>query len=161
MAANGQTMAEIDFQAVAYNPYLQKYAYVTHEGFAEKYTFDHLSHEAYHIHTPSGIKKVKYDDIKVYIPDEVYKTYEQKEKSRAADYKERKVLERYEYDHLVKYFPDEKEKWSKATERTMEMGHFGGIQDFVTTVYKRASQGGGRRKQSRKNKRTSRSTRRR
>jgi len=139
---------------------LRNSAYMEHEGYMEKFRSDHARHTTYEFDTPSGIKKIRYVDLNIYIPLDVYTAIEKKEKAIADGYKDRKTLNPYEYDHLVKYFPDEKDKWNEVKETRTENGYMGRLEEFTTVVYKRASQGGGRRKQPKK-KRKSRSTRRR
>ena len=156
----GGEQAEVDLNYIMQDN-LKQHAYMSYEGFAEKFDLKHAHLTTYELHTPSGIKKVNYRDINIYLPYEVYEKHEGKKKSEASHYKDRKMLEPYEYNNLVKYFPDEHDKWNKVTETTIESGRFGGLDTFTSVRYQRVSQGGGRRKQSRKRKRKSRATRRR
>jgi hypothetical protein len=135
---------------------------MAHDGHMEKFVYDRAMHSTYEFDTPSGIKKVKYSDLEIYIPLKVYEANEKKERTRAADYKEHKTLDEYQYGHLVKYFPDEKDKWNRVKETKFTSGRFGMPEEEVIIKYERTSQGGGRRKKvSRKAKRRAKSTRRR
>jgi len=159
MAANGQPLVRVPGMEYILYKNLTEHAYMGYEGHMEKFKQDRAGRTTYEIHTPSGIKKVKYDDLEIYIPVDVYTALEREERTKAARYKEHKTLDRYEYDELVKYFPDEKDKWKRVEERTEEV--YG--MPIKVVKYERTSQGGGgrRKKVSRKAKRRAKSTRRR
>jgi hypothetical protein len=163
MAANGKPMVRVTLD------YVQRFSllddtYMACEGYMEKFQHSHGFGTTYEFDTPSGTKKVKYSELQIYIPVDVYTATEKKQKTKADGYKDRKTLQQFEYNDLLRYFPDEYYKWDEFTETTTDFGYMGRPEEFTTVVYKRASQGGGRRKQPKKqsrNKRASRSTRRR
>lgn len=163
MAANGQPLVRVPDLAYINQYKLWTNAYMVYDEHMEKFVHDRAMLSTYEFDTPSGIKKVKYSDLEIYIPLEVYEANEKKERTKAADYKEHKTLHAYQYEHLVKYFPDEKDKWKRVKETKITSGRFGMPEEEVIIKYERTSQGGGgrRKKVSRKAKRRAKSTRRR
>ena len=164
MAANGQPLVKVDLDFIQkFNA--REHAYMAYEGYMEKFVYSHAFSSTYEIHTPSGIKRVKYDNLQIYVPLDVYEASEEKERTRVAAYKLRITLDGYEYDHLVQYFPDEKDKWERVEETKTMSGKFGMPEEQHIIKYKRISRGGGGRrkqkKESRKNKRRTKLTRRR
>ena len=161
VVANGEPMVEVFGIQYIIEFGLQDDTYMAYKGHIEKFHHDRAGGSTYNFHTPSGIKKVDYGDLHTYIPLDVHTATEKKQRTRAANYKEHKTLESYQYTELLRYFPDEKDKWKIVEETESEMTGYG-HQTVVVVKYERISQGGGRRKQlSRKAKRRAKSTRRR
>jgi hypothetical protein len=131
---------------------LQKHTYMEYEGHMEKFQHDRAFSTTYEFHTPSGIKKIKYVDLHTYIPLDMQTAIETKERTKAASYKEHKTLESYQYGDLIKYFPDEKDKWKIVKETKGGQSGYG-YETWVVAKYERISQGGGRRKQPKKGSR--------
>lgn len=64
----------------------------------DKYNEKDASYYGYLFHTPSGIKEVKYSDVKIYLPYEVYTRNEEEQKHAVSAWKQRKALSPDEYD---------------------------------------------------------------
>ena len=72
MAEGGEPMVKVEAFYLTKNYGTKDHAYILYQGSMIKYEDENEGLAVYRVHTPSGIKEIKYNDLNVYLKNVIY-----------------------------------------------------------------------------------------